>query len=505
MILGLCLVFSLGGIFLYRMAEQQEEVSRNDQIIRDLNSLKANTQVYVRQLLMLDGQTNDEDSYRQVAEEIVEELYAVNGCYAAACTLDGELLYANRAELFENSEGSDFSRAKQGIAAFTILYPGEEQMAVTFSMPVVVLDETVGILRFWVDYSMLYRQSRETMNILLKTCMAVFCLIFVVAVLLMVGILRPIRRLSRISCQVTEGLQEEQVDSGIFDSLEEWTGSDEVGQPASDMDTMLRLIRDQFGAMREDKLRILELLESRQEFYNNVTHELKTPLTVIQGYSELLETAGEDQELRTKAVTHIRNESNRLYQMVLQLLDMAKRHQVGEKKPIDLNAMVQNLADAMKLRAERYGITFDLDMKPGLVVMGEEERIRPVFVNLFDNAIKYGRQHNPVRVTGQRSPAGAGEGQIQGEPPADGQTTASEQIVVQVISAGYLSEQSQEHIFEPFYRVSKEASREMGSAGLGLPLCRQLMEEQGGTIGVQSDEGTVTFTLCFQKGIPGGK
>lgn len=156
MILGLILIFSLGSLFLYWMVERQEEDSRTDQIIRDLNSLKANTQVYVRQLLILDGQSNDENSYRQVAEEMVEELYLVNGCYAAAYTVDGELLYTGRTDLFEDAEGGDFARAKKGIAAFTVFYPGEEQMAVTFSMPVVVLDETVGILRFWVDYSMLY-------------------------------------------------------------------------------------------------------------------------------------------------------------------------------------------------------------------------------------------------------------------------------------------------------------------------------------------------------------
>lgn len=482
MVLGLFLIILFSSVFLYWIAERQQMDSCTDQIIRDLNNLKANTQVYVRQLLVLDGQNNDETSYRNVAQEMVQELYLVNGCYGAAYTNDGELLYTMRADLFENVVNEDFERALNGMAAFTIFYPGEGQMAVAFSMPVVVIEETVGILRYLVDYSSLYRQGQQTVEMVLKSCMAAFAVIFLMAVILLVGVLRPIRRLSGISRQVTEGLGAEKIDEGVFQNLEEERGPDEIGRLATDMGTMLTLLDGQFARMKEDKKQILELLESRQEFYNNMTHELKTPLTVIQGYADLLESAPKDEILREKAVFHIRGESERLYRMVLQLLDLAKRQQPEKKEQVELAPFIQEICDAMRVRAERYGMHLEIELPERLSVAAQKERLRQVFVNLLDNALKYGIQGGRIAVRGSF---------IRREDSEEG--TA----VVRVENQGFLAKEVCEQIFEPFYRVSKEASREKGSAGLGLSLCRQAMEEQGGRIEADCEAGVVCFTLYF--------
>ncbi len=476
MIGGLLLIFAAGSLFLYWMVQNQEQESRLGQIADDLGTLKANSQVYIRQLLVLDGQNNDERSYRLVAAEMVQELYQINGCYPAAYTSDGELLYALRQDLFESAPTEDFGRAMAGHDAFTVFYPGEEQMAVTFSMAVEVVDETVGILRFWVDYSSLYQQGRDTADMVLKSCMLVFSLIFVTALLLISGILRPIGRLSRISRQVTDDLSKEEIRPEVFESLERDSGPDEVGRLAEDMETMLLLLDEQFARMKEDKAQILELMESRQEFYNNATHELKTPLTVIQGYAGLLESAGADEELRDKAVTHIRNESGRLYRLVLQLLDLSRKRMAGPKEEVDLGRLIVSVSDAMSVRAGRYGISFVLELEEGLRIQAEEERVRQVIVNLFDNAIKYGCEEQPVVVSGRRK---------------------EDWIVAEIRNQGFLSEEDREKVFEPFYRVSREISREKGSSGLGLPLCRQIMEEQGGRIEADSRDGMVIFTLYF--------
>ncbi len=473
---GLLLIFAVGSLFLYWMVQRQEQESRLDQIADDLTTLKANSQVYIRQLLVLDGQNNDERSYRLVAREMVQELYQINGCYPAAYTSEGELLYAVRSDLFESAPEEDFARAMAGTDAFTVFYLNEEQMTVTFSMPVEVVDETVGILRFWVDYSALYQQGRDTADMVLKSCMLVFALIFAVALILISQMLRPIRRLSRISRQVTEGLTREEIDPAVFENLERDQGPDEVGRLAQDMGTMLLLLDEQFDRMKEDKERILELMKSRQEFYNNVTHELKTPLTVIQGYAGLLETAGDDEELKSKAVTHIQNESGRLYRMVLQLLDLSRRRMAGKKEPVELRPLIASVAESMEVRASRYGIGFVRNLEEGLWVLAEEERVHQVIVNLFDNAIKYGREGCPVTVDGRRQDS---------------------QIVIEISNQGFLPPEDREKVFEPFYRISKEASREKGSAGLGLPLCRQLMEEQGGSIEADCRDGRVIFILTF--------
>ena len=93
MVLGLSCIFLLGGIFLYWLVDDRVEQSRMDQIVRDVNSLKANSQVYIRQLLILDGHNNNEESYRLVAEDIVTELYQIGGSHVAAYGLNGQLRF----------------------------------------------------------------------------------------------------------------------------------------------------------------------------------------------------------------------------------------------------------------------------------------------------------------------------------------------------------------------------------------------------------------------------
>lgn len=475
---ALSVIFLLGVILLSWLVAGQEEENRSDQIIRDLNSLKANSQVYIRHLLLLDGQNNDEDSYRQVAAEIVQELHQVNGCHVAAYAGDGELLYAMRPDLFEQAGEEDIRRAMEGTAAFTVFYPAADQMAVTCSMPVEIVEKNIGILRFWVDYSLLYRQGREAVDMVLRCCMAVFGIILVLIFILLSRALRPVRRLSGISRRVTDGLKEGRIEESALLAVGREKGADETGRLAEDMETMFRLLDQQFTKMKADQTRILELLNSRQEFYNHMTHELKTPLTVIQGYAGLLKTAGEDRELREKAVTHIGNESARLYQMVLQLLDLARQQEEGEKIRVDLKHLAESVVSAMEMRAARYGMQLKLEMEDGLYLSAQEESVRQVLVNLLDNAIKYGKEGRPIRMTGRRE----------------------ERVIrLEVANDGDMTQEAAGRIFEPFYRVSKEQSREKGSAGLGLALCRKRMEELGGEITVCTGEGQVVFALVFER------
>ncbi len=95
----------------------------------------------------------------------------------------------------------------------------------------------------------------------------------------------------------------------------------------------------------------------------------------------------------------------------------------------------------------------------------------------MDNAIKYGKEGRPIRLAGQRT---------------------GNAVRLEVANDGDMTPEAAGRIFEPFYRVSKEESREKGSAGLGLSLCRKRMEEQGGEIAVRTGDGQVVFSLVFQ-------
>lgn len=481
---GLLAVFVVSGIFLFWITDRQLQQSREEQIIRELTSLKENTEVYVRQLLILNDANNDEPSFRMVAEDIVQELNSSGRYEMAVYTNSGELLAESfQAEGMEELETpgqtSDFSEALEGNTAFTMVYPDSDGMEVWFSMPVMVAEKTVGLIRYRMDYSELWQQGRQMEEMILRTAAVVFAVSFFLILLILNRILLPISRLTKVSRLMTLDLEQNRVKTELLAGFADSKRRDEVGELSRDYSRMLNKTGEYIQKIQEDRNQILSLLNSRQEFFNNVTHELKTPLTTIQGYAQLIETdGGEDRELVQKGISHILHESTRLHKMVLQLLEMADREADAEFLPVDMGRLAGSVAEAMEIRANRYGDHILLKLDQGLVVQGQEERLRRILINLIDNAIKYGDTGTKIIVCGKRQRDG---------------------VMLSVTNRGRPMDDAQlQHIFEPFYRADKEASREQGSAGLGLSICRKIMKEHQGMIWAESKrEGEITFFLYF--------
>ena len=165
---------------------------------------------------------------------------------------------------------------------------------------------------------------------------------------------------------------------------------DEVGELSRNFSVMLEMIGSQFEKMQADKDQIITLLGSRQEFYNNMTHELKTPLTTIQGYAQLMEAdQGADKNLTDQGLHQILQESTRMHQMVLQLLEMSDKGIYMKRQPVDLSLTARSVAQALEIKAARYDMQIETDFPESLWVLGVEERLRQVLINLVDNAIKY--------------------------------------------------------------------------------------------------------------------
>ena len=132
----------------------------------------------------------------------------------------------------------------------------------------------------------------------------------------------------------------------------------------------------------------------------------------------------------------------------------------------------------MEIKANRYGAFIRLKLEPNLFVWGQEERLRQVFINLIDNAVKYGEEGTEIRISGGRRKG---------------------RVLFSVSNKGkQMSQEELKHIFEPFYRADKEFSREQGSAGLGLSICQKIMREHKGIIWAENrSEGRIAFFLLF--------
>ena len=242
--------------------------------------------------------------------------------------------------------------------------------------------------------------------------------------------------------------------------------------------------------LREDKVRGVVLLAldisahyaaeaSRREFTANVSHELKTPLTSISGYAEIIETGIAKQEDVPAFAGKIHAEAKRLVALVndiLKLSQLDEKQGLGAKEPVALLPMLNELADRFLPVAQEKGVELSAEGCEANVE-GYPVLLRELFHNLMDNAIKYTPAGGSVTVRLFRQ---------------DGRLCCS----VQDTGIGIPMEH-QPHVFERFYRVDKSHSRQTGGTGLGLAIVKHAAEVHQAQIKLESkpQEGTVVTVL----------
>jgi signal transduction histidine kinase len=236
-------------------------------------------------------------------------------------------------------------------------------------------------------------------------------------------------------------------------------------------------VQDLAQAFNEMSARVQASQQSQHDLVANVSHELKTPLTSIQGFAQaILDGTANTPEALRQAATIISTEANRMARLVLDLLTLA-RLEAGtanlQQEPVDLAATLGAVVDKLAPQAHQAQVDLGIAIQPLPPYTGDRDRLEQVFTNLVDNAIKYTPPGGQVLVRAQ--PAG---GWIE--------------IGVQDTGPGMPVEVSQ-RIFERFYRADPSRhSSNGGSAGLGLSIAREIVQAQGGTIAVHSapDQGS---------------
>ncbi len=228
------------------------------------------------------------------------------------------------------------------------------------------------------------------------------------------------------------------------------------------------------GAFNEMAEKVEASQQSQRDFVANVSHELKTPLTSIQGFSQaMLDGTVDSGPALHKAASIIKAEADRMYRLVVDLLDLA-RLDAGtmalDRKAVDLNLLLNHVVNQLIPQAveTRVELKLTLDVLPTCV--GDEDRLIQVFTNLVDNGIK----HTP------------GGGFVQISARVENGFAA-----IDVIDSGQgIPPEHLERIFERFYKVDgsrKQASQP--STGLGLAIARQIIQAHGGTLAVRSEVG----------------
>ena len=223
--------------------------------------------------------------------------------------------------------------------------------------------------------------------------------------------------------------------------------------------------------------------KSQRDFVANVSHELKTPLTSVQGFAQaILDGTADSNESRQQAAQVIYDEAGRMHRMVLDLLDLA-RLDAGTAditmSPVNMSALLNAIAEKFTPQTQRAGVVVKVDASAGLpTVTADGDRLAQVFTNLVDNALKFTPRDGLISLRA---------------------SVANVEMLISVSDTGAgIPADALTHIFDRFYQAdSARKGGEKHGAGLGLAIAREIVQAHGGRINVRSRLGAGTSFDVF--------
>lgn len=217
----------------------------------------------------------------------------------------------------------------------------------------------------------------------------------------------------------------------------------------------------------------------RQEFFSNASHELKTPITSVKGYAEILQNdLAKTQEAKEDCIRRIIKETDNMTNLINDILMISKletKDLTIDISEVRMAPLLSEVAEAMEPIAAKHEVTLHLDCQP-IVWRGSASQLEELLTNLMTNAIKYNHPGGDVWTTIKSNP---------------------NELMIEVKDNGIgISKEDQDRVFERFYRVDKGRSKKLGGTGLGLSIVKHIVGYYDGVIELESEmEKGSTFTI----------
>lgn len=275
---------------------------------------------------------------------------------------------------------------------------------------------------------------------------------------------RPLVKLSDVAREIAEGNFSERVET---------TGTGEVKELSDSFNTMVENIESY-----TDKLK--KAARDRDDFVANFTHELKTPLTSVIGYADMLRTYELDADKRRECADYIYREGKRLEKLSANLLEIIVMEN-SDIKCIDINTehLFKEIRGSVAFLLKKYGVKLHIKYEKA-IIFAEPSLLKTLLYNLIDNACKASKEGQEIALLGK---------------------TDGERYCFSVCDCGRgIPKDELEKITQPFYMVDKSRSRKMGGAGLGLALCNEIARLHGSTLTIESEENVGT-TVQFDAAV----
>lgn len=304
------------------------------------------------------------------------------------------------------------------------------------------------------DYSDIFSSNKSVLNVVLASEMIMIAILFIVIYLITNKSTKPLRKLTRAMESLGMGQEIEDLPIETKDDIS--------------------IITEGFNDMKNN---IAEMQNNTKEFFNNATHELKTPLTAIRGYSQMLQDEDFEDEFVLRAVERIEEESIKMNKLVEKLLMISREEVLVQVYPeeININKMTKRIIDAFHNQIQNKGINIQLEENDEVKVKAIKEDMESILTNLIENSLKYSTTKNINIELGKSD---------------------KKSYFKLYNGIGDINEDIKYKLLEPFIKGITNDS-EISSSGLGLYICKRLCEKNDLKIDYYIENGFIKFIITI--------
>lgn len=342
----------------------------------------------------------------------------------------------------------------------------QEGFHATFTYPMLINNEYRGTLviqqNYWGEYS-------NNRRIMLQIVIAEALLYIIMLGIIFLWLTKMTRSLKDLS----EGMM--LIGEGDYTTELAVAGSDEIANLAEHFNRMQDRITKQMEQLYIEKKRIGQLERETKDFFNYATHEMKTPITAIKGYGELLEQGKVEENTKGKIYSRIVLEADRIDNLIKNMLIVARGRENIEQvyENFSIKTLLLEVREELELTLEKEGIQIDVNIMD-MEIYAVREEVRVVFKNLMENGIKYSRDKRVYIENNNNIP-----------------------FCISVRNSIFpIPEKLREHLLEPFVKYNYGVMERV-SSGLGLFICGELLDKNNGKIAYYIKEDEICFVIEF--------